>query len=263
LIELLGTMKKAFRFCKGFYDTKDLAIAQQMRREDLLVYFAVGLFRKRKAYKHQSEQTKRDIQEFFGTYTVAQTQATELLFQIADVEKVEQECIEANEMLPASVLDFENDKFHSLTLHKKYLDLLSPQLRVYVSSALQLYGELDDIQLIKIHLTSGKLTLLGYEGFYDSPLPQLKERVKIKMADQDVDFFDYITEDKRPVLLNKIEYIDESFTDFKIQKAFSKRLDKEMLKLDLNVSTVYLQQISALLGSSNFEISGYKLYKKN
>jgi DNA phosphorothioation-associated putative methyltransferase len=263
LIELLGTMKKAFRFCKGFYDTKDLAIAQQMRREDLLVYFAVGLFRKRKAYKHQSEQTKRDIQEFFGTYTDAQTQATELLFQIADVEKVEQECIEANETLPASVLDCENDKFHSLTLHKKYLDLLSPQLRVYVSSALQLYGELDDIQLIKIHLTSGKLTLLGYEGFYDSPLPQLKERVKIKMADQDVDFFDYITEDKRPVLLNKIEYIDESFTDFKIQKAFSKRLNKEMLKLDLNVSTVYLQQISALLGSSNFEISGYKLYKKN
>jgi DNA phosphorothioation-associated putative methyltransferase len=263
LIELLGTMKKAFRFCKGFYDTKDLAIAQQMRREDLLVYFAVGLFRKRKAYKHQSEQTKRDIQEFFGTYTDAQTQATELLFQIADVEKVEQECIEANETLPASVLDCENDKFHSLTLHKKYLDLLSPQLRVYVSSALQLYGELDDIQLIKIHLTSGKLTLLGYERFYDSPLPQLKERVKIKMADQDVDFFDYITEDKRPVLLNKIEYIDESFTDFKIQKAFSKRLNKEMLKLDLNVSTVYLQQISALLGSSNFEISGYKLYKKN
>jgi DNA phosphorothioation-associated putative methyltransferase len=260
LVELLGTMKKAFRFCKSFYDTKDLAVAQQMRKEDLLVYFVVGLFGKRKAYKHQSEQTKRDIKEFFGTHTVAQAQATELLFQIADAEKIKQECIEANETLPASVLDCENGNPHSLTLHKKYLDLLSPQLRVYVSSALQLYGELDDIQLIKIHLTSGKLTLLGYEGFYDSPLPQLKERVKIKMADQDVDFFDYIAEDKRPVLLNKIEYIDESFNDFQIQKAFSKRLDKELLKLDFKINTVYLQQINTLLGG-HIEISDYKFKK--
>lgn len=194
LVELLGTMKKSFRFCKSFYDPKDLAIAQQMRKEDLLVYFAVGLFGKRKAYKHQPEQTKRDIKEFFGTHTVAQTQATELLFQIADVEKIEQECIEAGETLPASVLDCENEKPHSLTLHKKYLDLLSPLLRVYVSSALQLYGELDEIQLIKIHLTSGKLTLLGYEDFETSEQPRLKERVKIKMAEQDVDFFDYVKE---------------------------------------------------------------------
>jgi DNA phosphorothioation-associated putative methyltransferase len=209
LVELLGTMKKAFRFCKSFYDIKDLAIAQQMRKEDLLVYFAVGLFGKRKAYKHQSEQTKRDIKEFFGTHTVAQAQATELLFQIANVEKIELECIEASETLPASVLDYENEKPHSLTLHKKYLDLLSPLLRVYVSSALQLYGELDDIQLIKVHLTSGKLTLLGYEDFETSKQPRLKERVKIKMAEQDVDFFDYLAIDKAPELLNKQKLILE------------------------------------------------------
>jgi DNA phosphorothioation-associated putative methyltransferase len=229
LVELLGTMKKAFRLCKSFYDTKDLSIAQQMRKEDLLVYFAVGLFGKRKAYKHQSEQTKRDVKEFFGTHTVAQAQATELLFQIADVEKIEQECTEANETLPASVLDYENEISHSLTLHKKYLDLLSPLLRVYVSSALQLYGELDDIQLIKIHITSGKLTLLGYEDFETAELPRLKERVKIKMAEQDVDFFDYMNESQRPVLINKIDYFDEGFIDHKKTKKFDNLLDKSII----------------------------------
>ncbi|GAA6185582.1 DNA phosphorothioation-associated putative methyltransferase [Aliiglaciecola sp. NS0011-25] len=200
LIDLVGTIKKAFRLCKSFYDVKDLTIAQQMRKEDLLVYFAVSLFGKRKPYKHQPEQTKRDIKEFFGTNTIAQTQATELLFQIADVEKIERECIEANETLPASVLDYEHEHPHSLTFHKQYLDLLSPLLRVYVSSALQLYGELDDIQLIKIHITSGKLTLLGYEDFETAEQPRLKERVKIKMAEQDVDFFDYIKTATFPTL---------------------------------------------------------------
>lgn len=207
LLALTGTTKKAFRIAKQYYDYKDFDIARHMRIEDLLVYFAVGLFNKRKAYKHQPEQTKRDIKEFFDTNKSAQAQATELLFQIADIEKIEEECIQANEELPASVIDSELGRPHALTFHKQYLDLLSPLLRVYVSSALQLYGELDDIQLIKIHIRSGKLTLLGYEDFETAEQPRLKERVKIKMAEQDVDFFDYLNTENQTLLTNKKNYL--------------------------------------------------------
>jgi DNA phosphorothioation-associated putative methyltransferase len=210
LIELVGTMKKSFRLCLNFYGNNDFAIAQQMRTEDLLVYFAVGHFDKKKTYKHQPEQTKRDIKAFFDTNKNAQMLAKELLFQIADVEMIEAECLEAHKTLPKSVLAEEFEKPHSLTFHKQYLDLLSPLLRVYVSSALQLYGELEDIQLIKIHINSGKLTLLGYEDFVQSSTPKLKERVKIKMADQDVDFFDYIDEHSEAALSNKADYICEN-----------------------------------------------------
>jgi DNA phosphorothioation-associated putative methyltransferase len=207
LVTVTGSMKKAFRIAKAYFGATDLLISRQMRTEDLLVYFAVGLFGKRKAYKHQSEQTKRDIKEFFDTNKKLQEAATELLFKIADVERIEDECISANEYLPASVIDEEFDQPHSLTLHKQYIDLLSPLLRVYVCSALQLYGELDDIQLIKIHIKSGKLTLLGYEGFETEEQPRLKERVKIKMAEQDVDFFDYVSHESTPVLEDKDKFI--------------------------------------------------------
>ncbi len=207
LIELVGTMTKAFRLCLNFYGNDDLAIAQQMRTEDLLVYFAVGHFGRKKPYKYQPEQTKRDIKAFFDTNKNAQMLAKELLFQIADVEMIEAECLEAHKNLPKSVLTEEFEKPHSLTFHKQYLDLLSPLLRVYVSSALQLYGELEDIQLLKIHINSGKLTLLGYDNFEESNAPTLKERVKIKMADQDVDFFDYVDEHSDAVLSNKTDYI--------------------------------------------------------
>ena len=191
LLELTGTVKKAFRLAKAFYDESEFETARKMRREDLLVYFAVGLFGKRKPYKDQPDGTKKDVKEFFGTHRAAQEEATALLFQIADADQIEKECLEANHYLPASVLDHENDRPHALTFHKQYLELLSPLLRVYVSSALQLWGHLDDTQLIKIHINSGKLTLLGYEDFETSDNPRLKERVKIKMAEQDVDFFDY------------------------------------------------------------------------
>ena len=208
LVEVVGNLKKAYRLCLGFYDPKELEIARGMRREDLLVYFAVGQFRKRTPYRHQSETTKRDIKEFFDTNKNAQAEARELLFQIADTDKIEDECLSAYELLPASKLDYENDCPHALTLHKQYIDLLSPLLRVYVSAALQLYGELEDIQLIKVHITSGKLTLLGFENFDSEDKPKLTVRVKIKMADQDVDFFNYmLMREDVPVLEDKALYI--------------------------------------------------------
>ena len=231
-----------------------------MRKEDLLIYFALDMFEGRKSYTHLPDDLKRDIKAFFDTHKIALHQAKELLFDIANIERVTIVCIKAKQELPASKLALENGQPHSLTLHKNFIDELSPLLRIYVYSALQLYGELDDIQLVKIHITSGKVTLLGYEGFDDSPLPQLKERVKIKMADQDVDFFDYIREEKRPVLLNKIEYIDESFHYFRKQKNFNKRLDKELNKLEVSQHNITTLQLNNILISS-LKIKGYKFYK--
>jgi DNA phosphorothioation-associated putative methyltransferase len=87
-------------------------------------------------------------------------------------------------------------------LHKDYLNSLPALLRVYVGAALQLYGDLTAIDLIKIHITSGKVSLMGYDDFSKS-IPLLRERIKIKMAEQQVDFFDYIDELKRPPFIEK------------------------------------------------------------
>ena len=116
---------------------------------------------------------------------------------------------------------------YSLILHKKFLDQLPLLLRVYVDAALQMYGELnDEIDLVKIHITSGKVTLTAYDDFDNKAVPFLVERIKIKMAEQDIDFFDYINENRRPPLLNKGAFIDESFTNYKKQISFDKRLAK-------------------------------------
>ena len=260
LKEIIGSNKKALKLVTDWFGQEELEQAAKMRKEDLLIYFALSMFEGRKPYTHLPDDLKRDINAFFNTHKVALHQAKELLFDIANIEKISSECIKANKELPASKLALESGKPHSLTLHKNFIDELSPLLRVYVYSALQLYGELEDIQLVKIHITSGKVTLLGYEGFDDSPLPQLKERVKIKMSDQDVDFFDYIVESRRPVLLDKIEYIDESFGDYKKQKAFNKRLSKELNLLIINQNSIYKNKLYTLL-PPHIEIRGYRFYE--
>lgn len=205
LTEVSGSPKKALRLVSKWYNQEELEHAAVMRKEDLLVYFALAQFQKHKGYAQQPESLKRDIKAFFGIYSTAFTQAKELLFSIANQHAIADACLQLHQQVP-SKLELENGIPHSLTFHKKYLPQLNPLLRVYTGAALQLYGELDDIDLIKIHFHSSKLTLLGYDDF-SKATPLLAERVKIKMAEQSVDFFDYIDPVKRPPLQDKQLYI--------------------------------------------------------
>jgi len=54
-----------------------------------------------------------------------------------------------------------------------------------------IFGDLEQAEVIKIHLTSYKVTLQVYEGFFENPLPRLLKRIKIRLRDLDFDYFDY------------------------------------------------------------------------
>jgi DNA phosphorothioation-associated putative methyltransferase len=202
-----GNAKRAFKLLiqvQGGSAELEFEQAIALRREDLLVYFALSQFEQHKGYSRLPDEQKRDIKIFFDTYKVAISEAKVLLFAIADTQLIEQACIDAHDKkLPASKLN----NGHSLEFHKKYLSYLPALLRVYVGAAVQLYGELDEIDLVKIHITSGKVSFMGYDNFDTSPLPTLRERIKVKMWQLDVDFFDYVEVDKRPVLMDKHCYV--------------------------------------------------------
>ena len=82
---------------------------------------------------------------------------------------------------------------HSYTFHKDYLGDVNPQLRVYVGCATQLYGDLNDVQLIKAHIRSGKVSLMRYDN-WQLDVPHLTTRVKIRLRDLEIDFFDHTDE---------------------------------------------------------------------
>lgn len=200
---LIGSHKKVFGLLQEMFDTKEFEKAEKRRKEDLLLYFTMGLFEKRKPYTQHPESLKRDIKALFTDYKTALNLAAELLFAIADTSLINTQCEKAHQQLPASLLN----EGHSIILHRDYIDDLPLLLRVYVGAGLQMYGELDEeIDLVKIHITSGKLTLTAYDNFEHS-VPFLVERIKIKMAEQDIDFFDYVNEKRRPPLLNKHLYM--------------------------------------------------------
>lgn len=225
-----GSHRKAMNLLEQIYDLGELEQSKIEHQQDLLVYLALNLFGKRKPYTHYATELQRNLKALFGHYKEAQEQAYALLFSIADHQAIESACHMAHQQLPASLMH----AGHSLIFHKEYLPQSPSLLRVYVGAACQLYGELEDIDLIKIHITSGKVSLMGYDDF-DKPIPYLVERVKIKMADQDVDFFDYVNENKRPPLLYKSKLISPEHKTYKKQKSFEKRL-LERINIDIKKS---------------------------
>ena len=256
--ELIGSHKKVFNLLQDMFDTEEFTQAEKNRKEDLLLYFAMELFEKRKPYTQQPEALKRDIKALFGEYNIAINLATELLFAIADIELINTQCEKAHKNMSASLL---NDN-HSLIFHRDFIDELPLLLRVYAGSALQMYGELDDdIDLIKIHIRSGKLTLTAYDDF-DKSVPFLVERIKIKMADQDIDFFDYIDESRRPPLLNKHLYLSQHSEVYKKQTTFDKRLAK-LLKHDITANIMLQRRTwDEKLLEKNKIIQGYKIINR-
>ncbi len=255
--DLIGSHKKTFSLLEEMFDTEEFKQAEKNRKEDLLLYFAMSLFEKRKPYTQQPEGLKRDIKALFGEYKTAQHLATELLFAISDTELVERQCEKAHASLPASVLN----QGHSLILHKQWINDLPLLLRTYTGAALQMYGELnEDVDLIKIHITSGKLTLTSYDNFEQS-VPYLVERTKIKMADQDIDFFDYVEEKRRPPLLNKHLYMSKDAENYEKQLSFDKRLAK-LMQYDYQKETILHRfELEELLSKKERHIQGYRLFK--
>lgn len=256
--ELIGSHKKVFSLLEELYDTEEFKQAEKSRKEDLLLYFAMGLFEKRKPYTQQSEDLKRDIKALFGEYKTAINLATELLFAIADTALIENHCEKAHKTLPASLLN----QGHSLIFHKDFIDELPLLLRTYVGVGLQMYGELnEEIDMIKIHITSSKLTLTNYDDFEKS-VPFLVERIKIKMADQNIDFFDYVDEKRRPPLLNKHLYLNPEHEQYKKQLSFDNRLAKLMGYESNREVMTERWSWEEELDSLDKEINGYQIINK-
>ena len=188
LAQHFGSLPAALRFIQSRKANAEPILEQAClaRLDDLRVYFADFQFRQHPAYRHLEAGLQRDIKAFFGDYRMALEAGKTLLFAAGRPEAIAEACLMAAEQglgwLEAN---------ESLQLHTSLIPQLPPVLRVYVNCGLKLYGDPESADLIKIHIRSGKLTLMRFDDFLGKPLPRLQQRIKLKLREQDFDIFDY------------------------------------------------------------------------
>jgi hypothetical protein len=94
-----------------------------------------------------------------------------------------------------------------------------------VGCAVVLYGDYRNADLVKIHVRSGKVSLMRYDDFEGKVLPRMTERTKIKLREQEIDYFAYGEEFEPPFLYQKSRYINEEFPNYPEQVAFEEVLE--------------------------------------
>ncbi len=255
---IIGSHKKAFELMVDTVGLASFEKAQQQRRSNVLVYFALSLFEKRKAKAHMPARLQRDIKALFDSHNTAIEQAQSLLFSVGKPENIANACAQAYQAFNCgNLLDSKSYSFNRALLNQ-----MPAVIRVYVGCAIQLYGDIDDIDVIKVHIRSGKVTLLKYDDFNNKALPLLTERTKIRLHDLDIDFFFYGDEFPYPPLYDKSAYMTKNTKDHEQQLRFEKRIAKQLhgLPLEKEPDWEVLQKIFKYQG---IELKGNKFYTLN
>lgn len=250
----VGGLAQAVRLLKRHYDMATLDSAARARRDDVLLYLVNLQFEKRRPYRQLAPRLQRDVKAFFGDYKNARHAAQELLLDASSHEKLLAACRYAQEL---GLGWLEED--HSLQLHVELVDRLPVLLRAYVACGLILWDSTSEVQLVKIHIGSGKLTLLAFDDFDESPLPRLRRRIKITLRNLEYEVFEYgSAEYPMPLLYWKSRYLHEDYTGYAEQLSFDEAFAKEGLYADSEFGPS-AKRLSTLLEQRRLEVSGFRL----
>jgi DNA phosphorothioation-associated putative methyltransferase len=244
-------LRRAERLCGMLFAPQALERAASARKDDLRVYFALNLFDGRTRYTALPPELQRDVRAFFGSHTQAIEEARALLFSVGEPAVIKAACEAAYD---AGLGWLEEE--HALVLATALVPRLPAALRCYIGCAARLFGDLGFADLVRIHIGSGKLTLLSYDGFAATPLPRLRERIKIDLRQQRVDRFDYA--ESAQVLLMKSRYLAPDLPGYAEQSAFDTALAGLGL-FDLDGYGPSAATLEALLRQAGRRVVGFDL----
>jgi DNA phosphorothioation-associated putative methyltransferase len=252
----IGSLRRAERIGSSPENVQKLIASGNARRQDLLVYFGLNLFNQRTRYSMLAPELQRDIKAFLGNAKGAFEAGRALLFSVGKPEVIHNACQQACASGLGYLIEGE-----SLQVHSALINRLPAPLRCYAGCAAKLYGDIDTADLVKIHVRSGKLTLLFYDDFDSSPVPRLRERIKINMREQKIDFFQYSKDAESQLLFLKSRYMTAAQPGYDQQKSF----DDALVKIGFFDFSEYgppADVFFATLSGAGYTVSGFNLERR-
>jgi DNA phosphorothioation-associated putative methyltransferase len=250
--EAVGSLAKALRILSTHRDSTELESARTQRTQEITVFLALQQFQRAKPYKTLETRLQRDIRAFFGDYFSAQQHAREFLFQLARPELINESCQAAAEQ---GIGWFEPS--HSFQLHSSLVGRLPALLRAYIGCGAILYGDVDQADVVKIHIRSGKVSFMRYDDFWGRAIPKMVERVKINLRTLGFELYQYGDDYPCPPLYVKSRYMHEELSGYAEQLAFDEALQN--LKFDLSGYGPSEAELHSALDKQRRQIVGFRL----
>jgi DNA phosphorothioation-associated putative methyltransferase len=242
-----GSLKRAFALVKRVTGTDDWDAIARRCTEDLLVYLALGRFRRRPPMSALPLGLQRDIRAFFGSYASACRLADDRLFRAGD-DACRHSAV--GKLLP-----------NALYVHRSALEALDPLLRIYEGCARAYLGEIDGANLIKLHRHSGKVSYLVYPDFETDPHPALLRSVKLSLRTREIDCLEYAASANPPILHRKETFL---LTDHPLYAKFARLSQQEERHglLDDPATIGTREGWEARLSAAGFALRGHRLVRR-
>ncbi len=99
---------------------------------------------------------------------------------------------------------------------------------------------------------------MRFDDFVGNPLPAMTERIKVRLRDQEMDFFTYGEAFPPPLLYFKSRFVNEEFPNYPEQRAFEEQLEGLRL-FDLSGYGPPAETFWGTLRRARWTVEGYKL----
>jgi len=191
LAEAFGSAGRAIGRARRALNPEDLSRYQAERCDDLLVYLALAQFKGRPKFGALPQDIQRDLRALLGSYPKACEQADALLFSLRDYAQVRAAASrsQVGKRLP-----------DALYVHQAGLAGLPILLRLVEGCARAFVGEVEDANLIKLHLLRPGVGYLSYPEFDTDPHPALTRVVDVDLVARGVRVSDYSARANPPIL---------------------------------------------------------------
>ena len=215
------TYRKVFSAASQLFNEEDLRDAIQVKKEKLLLFFAMYFFSGRPKYKQLSASLQKDIRLHFGAMTSIEKEAKDFLFSLGKEDMLLEDC--------ASVVSnnlgyMDDDKLIFIGDSAEKLPL---RLRGVLSVANRISGKLENTDIMKIHLGSKKVTYLGVDDFKNSPLPRITKRTVIDLRLNSVFTVSHDDKGRVRIFYLKSRLMDKTDKNFITQSQFDTKIANE------------------------------------
>jgi DNA phosphorothioation-associated putative methyltransferase len=210
-----GNVRRAFQIVLQATNPQEWDEISDRRRQDLLVYLALGHFGHRPKLRDLTPVVQNDIKSLFGGYQQACAAADLMLMSLGNLEVVEERC-------KSSAIG--QKRPNSLWVHVSAIEALDPLLRLYEGCASRTIGRPQEANVVKFHFRKPKISYLFYPSFDTDPHPALHTSMEIDLRDLHVHYRDYDSNDNPPLLHQKDSMVT---ADYPLYEKFAKLTRQE------------------------------------
>ena len=250
--EEFRSYQRAFKLILQATDRSEWDTIAEKRRQDLLVYLALGKFSGRPTIRKLSPEIKADVKALFGSYKQACTIADLLLINVGDMSKIANLCKNS---------DIGKQLNGAIAVHISALEKLPPLLRLYEGCASRNFYRLENANIVKIYYNKPKITYLVYPEFDTQAHPALQATMEIDLHNLSVTYHD-ISDETNPLILHQKDALVAP--DYPSYKKFV-RLTKKEQKSGLLKNRDAIRRLHGwirCLRENEIVIEGHKLSSK-